>query len=217
MRLSAVLFDHVQDLWDQAAEKPFVVEMAKGTLDEYRYRFYMIQDYLYLLDYIQMLECMRAYTDDLALKGFIGLTIEETRGETLRVHVPNMRKLGITDEEVDRCPKAPVIIAYVEYMRGRLREDGVLASLTALLQCSWAYAYIAQRVVEAYGSELPASPYKDWFDGYTCVEYLEANQQWIDLLDEKACSVQDGEAQKLCAIFRTCAVYENRLWDALFR
>lgn len=217
MKLSAVLFDHVRDLWDQAAEKPFVVEMAKGTLGERRYRFYMIQDYLYLLDYIQILECMQAYTDDPALRRFIGLTIEETRGETLRIHVPNMRRLGITDEDVARCPKAPVIVEYVAYMLGRLREDGVLAGLTALLQCSWAYAYIAQRVVEAHGSELPSSPYEAWFDGYTCAEYLAANQQWIDILDEKAASVQGDEVQKLCEIFRTCAMYENRLWDTLFR
>ena len=217
MRLSVVLFNNVQDLWDQAAEKPFVVEMAKGTLDERRYRSYMIQDYLYLLDYVRILERIQEGTDDPSLKDFIGFVIEQTRGETLRVHVPNMRKLGITDDEVARCPKAPEIADYVEYMLGCLREDGVLAGLTALLQCSWVYAYIAQRVLETHGSELTTSPYKGWFDAYTGTEYLEANQRWIDVLDNRAGSVQDDEAQKLCGIFRTCAEHENRLWDMLYR
>lgn len=216
MRLSVVLFNGVQDLWNQAAQKPFVVEMAKGTLDERRYRYYMIQDYLYLLDYIHILECTQESTDDGSLKDFIGFAIEQTRGETLRVHVPNMRKLGITDDDVTRCPKAPEIAEYVEYMLGCLREDGVLAGLTALLQCSWVYAFIAQRVLETHGSELPASPYKGWFDAYTGTEYLEANQRWIDVLNNKAGSVQGDEAQKLCGIFRTCAEHENKLWDMLY-
>ena len=217
MRLSVVLFHDVQDLWDQAAEKPFVVEMAKGTLDERRYRAYMIQDYLYLLDYVDMLGCMRGLADDSALKDFIDFVIEQTRGETQRVHVPHMRRLGITDDDVALCPKAPEIVAYVEYMLGRLREDGVLAGLTAQLQCSWVYAYVAQRATEAHGGEIPASPYKDWFDAYTSAEYLAANQQWIDILDERATSVQGEEARRLSGIFRTCAEYENKLWDALYR
>lgn len=216
MRLSAVLVNGVRDLWDQAAEKPFVVEMAKGTLDAQRYRYYMIQDYLYLLDYIDILGCMQEGADDRSIKDFISFAIEQTRGETQRVHVPNMRKLGISDDDVARCPKAPVIVEYVEYMLGQLRKDGVLAGLTALLQCSWAYAYIAQRTAEAHGSELPTSPYKGWFDGYTCAEYLQANQRWIDILDEKASPVRDGDVQKLCGIFRECAEYENKLWDMLY-
>ena len=217
MRLSVLLFNSVQDLWDQAAQKPFVVEMAKGTLNERRYRYYMIQDYLYLLDYVRILERMQESTDDCALKDFISFAIDQTRGETLRVHVPNMRKLGITDDDIARCPKDPVIVEYVEYMLGCLRKDGVLAGLTAQLQCSWVYAYIAQRVLEAHGDKLPASPYKGWFDAYTCTEYLQANQRWIDILDKKAALVRGDELQRLCEIFRTCAEHENRLWDTLYR
>ena len=217
MRLSAVLFNSVHDLWDQAAEKPFVVEMAKGTLDERRYRYYMIQDYLYLLDYVLVLDRTQESTHDASLNDFIGFVIGQTRGETLRVHVPNMRKLGITDGDVARCPKDPVIVEYVEYMLDCLRKGGVLAGLTALLQCSWVYAYIAKRTLEAHGDELLASPYKGWFDAYTCTEYLEANQRWIDVLDKKAAHARGDEVQRLCEIFRTCAEHENKLWDALYR
>lgn len=217
VRLSKVLHESVRELWSQAAEKPFVVEMATGVLDERRYRYYMIQDYLYLLDYIDILERIRERADDLALKEFIGFVIAQTNKETAQVHVPQMRALGITEDDVAQCPKCSVIVEYIDYMRRQVEEGGVLAGLTAQLQCSWVYAYIGQRMMEKYPMQIAASPYRGWFEAYTCDDYVAANQQWIDVLDAQAAGIQDGEAKQLCEIFQTCAAYENRLWDELYR
>ncbi len=218
MRLSTVLYESVQGLWAQAANKPFVVEMAKGVLDKRRYCYYMIQDYLYLLDYIDILERMRDRADDLALKEFIGFVVAQTNKETMQVHVPNMRALGIRQDDVDRCPKSPAIIEYIGYMRGQVKEEGTLAGLCAQLQCSWVYAFIGQRVTQKYSEQIATSPYRGWFEAYTCDDYVAANQRWIDVLDAqaRAANVQDGEIKKLCEIFQTCAAYENRLWDKLY-
>ncbi len=64
MRISDMLFETAQELWDEAAEKSFVKEMAEGSLDEGLFRRYMIQDYLYLLDYIDTLRLIQSRTDD---------------------------------------------------------------------------------------------------------------------------------------------------------
>lgn len=215
MKISDILFESVKDLWDRAAGKPFVIEMAKGTLDQQRYRYYMIQDYLYLLEYVHILECIRESTDDPELEEFIRFVTEQVRKETMLVHVPNMRELGITQEDAASCPESPEIADYVSYMLGRVKEEGVLAGLTAQLQCSWVYAYIGQRMQKEFPEEIAASPYKGWFEAYTCEEYTDANQKWIDILDKKAEGVEGIEKEKLCRIFRTCAEYENRFWDIL--
>jgi thiaminase len=39
---------------------------------------------------------------------------------------------------------------------------------------------------------------------------------WIDVLDRESSSVSSEESALLEQIFRTCAEYENRLWDALY-
>ena len=216
MKISTVLFESVKDLWDQAAGKPFVIEMAKGILDQQRYRYYMIQDYLYLLKYMDVLEYIRESTDDPGLKDFIGFVLEQIRKETTQVHVPNMKELGITEEDAAGCPESSEITDYISYMLSRVKEEGVLAGLTAQLQCSWVYAYIGQRMMEEFPDEIAASPYKSWFEAYTCDDYTEANRKWIDILDEKAQGADGEEVQKLCSIFRTCAEYENRFWDMLY-
>ena len=50
MKFSEMLHAGADDLWREAADKPFVREMALGTLTENKFRNYMILDYLYLLD-----------------------------------------------------------------------------------------------------------------------------------------------------------------------
>lgn len=216
MKLSDTLYTEVKDLWKEAAEKPFVIEMAKGTLDEERFRHYMIQDYLYLQDYMDILNIILEHTSDPGLRAFLHSTIEVTRNETYCVHVPNMRKIGISDAELAGCSREQVIIDYVGYMKRQLEEKGILAGLTAMLQCSWAYAYIGKTLAEEYPDDIAASPYHSWFEAYTCGDYVSANQKWIDVLDKEAEATGDTERALLCRIFRTCAEYENRLWDDLY-
>ena len=215
MKFSTVLFESVKDLWDQAANKPFVTEMAMGVLEEQGYRYYMIQDYLYLLEYIDILGSIYECSDDPELKEFISFVIEQTKKETMQVHIPNMREMGITDEEISACPESREIADYVNYMRTQVRNEGVLAGLTAQLQCSWVYAYIGKQMKQ-YPDDISSSPYRSWFEAYTCDDYISANQKWIDILDEKAKGVEEEEARKLCRIFRTCAEYENSFWDMLY-
>ena len=216
MKLSDTLFAEVEDLWKEAAEKPFVIEMAKGTLDEDRFRHYMIQDYLYLQDYMDILNLILAHASDSGLRAFLRGTIEETKNETERVHVPNMRKIGIRDEELSGCGRENVIIEYVGYMKRQLEEKGLLAGLTAMLQCSWAYAFVGKTLTEKYLDNIAASPYRSWFEAYTCGDYAAANRKWIDVLDKEAEATGEAERAQLCRIFRTCAEYENRLWDDLY-
>ena len=216
MKFSEILYADAKDLWEEAAEKPFVIAMADGTLDPARFRFYMLQDYLYLLDYIDILKSIRTYTEDPSLQTFLDRIIGQTEQETYRVHVPNMKEAGVSEEEIRTAVRADVITAYVAYMREQLTESGLMAGLTALLQCSWVYAYIGEKVSSAYGDQLQHSPYSSWFDAYTCPEYIEANQLWIDVLDREAAGISPEESARLCRIFRQCAVFEGQFWDALY-
>ena len=215
MKFSDKLYAGALDLWLEAAEKPFVVKMAEGTLDEGRFRNYMIQDYLYLLEYIETLGLIRDQAEDEDLRNFLQNVIKETENETYRVHLPHMREIGVSDEEIAGAVKLQVISEYTGYMREQVAEHGILAGLTALLQCSWLYAFIGTRMVEKKADAIRHSPYKFWFDAYTCDEYIDANQMWIDTVDRMTEGIGGDEEALLSNIFITCARYENRLWDEL--
>ena len=215
MKLSERLYNRARASWDIAASKPFVIGMAKGTLDASLFRRYMLQDYLYLQDYIGILERILESADDEDIRAFLKRIIDGTVDETERVHLANMRRLGITDDEIARSVRFPVITEYVDFMSRCVDRFGLPGGITALLQCSWVYAYIGEKCISRYPGEIASSAYGSWFEAYSCESYLETNQLWIDLLDELSASADDDTAEEMCRIFDRCALYENELWDAL--
>lgn len=216
MKLSDRLYEEVQDLWEEAGNKPFVVEMALGTLDKARFRYYMIQDYLYLLDYIDILKRMLKCTVEPELCSFIYEVIEQTEHEAEQVHLPNMKAAGIIIDEAKHECKAEIIAEYIDYMKQQLKKEGLLAGLTALVQCSWIYAFIGQKLTEKYSDAIALSPCRSWFESYTSKEYINANQELIDILDSAAEKLSQEETEKLCNVFIACARYENLLLDMFY-
>lgn len=215
--LSSVLYEKARPLWAESAEKSFVRSMADGTLAPERFRVYMLQDYLYLYEYIDILKRIRGYAEDNGLEHFLDSVIRETENELYRMHIPSMKRIGIDEEEIKNCAMMPEFRNYIDYTKEQLDDKGLLAGLTALLQCSWNYAYMAQLLTEKYPDEIAASPYRSWFEAYTCADYIQANQNWIDVLDARTADISGEAAEDLARIFETCAKYENSLWDALLR
>lgn len=217
MKLSDRLYNLAEPLWVEAADKDFLINMAMGTLDKSLFKNYMIQDYLYLLDYEDILKKCLWLSGDEQLGDFLKKTIYDTEREINTVHKANMKEIGVSDEDIENCVKEPVIIEYIEYINEQLEKNGLLFGMTALLECSWSYAYIGSVMVKKYYKEITDSIYASWFKAYTDEEYIESNNTWIKMIDKAAGCVGEEEAVKLCKVFKTCAVYENLFWDALDR
>ena len=126
-----------------------------------------------------------------------------------------MTKYGLSDEDVKKNSIFPVITEYTGFMSKCVDELGAIGGFTSLLQCSWVYAFIAEKAFKNYPDEIAGSPYGSWFEAYTSEGYLSNNQMWIDLLDKKSADLGEATVEKLCSIFEKCALYENELWDAL--
>ncbi|MBQ6538280.1 MAG: hypothetical protein IJL75_05180 [Eubacterium sp.] len=223
-KLSEILFETAQPEWDKAVAENFVVEMAQGTLDPARFRKYMIQDYIYLVEYIEILELIReqagkhsgeAHIETLSetdLEKFLDRVISETNSELNRVHIPKMEELGISESEISQVSKIKVISDYIDYMKTLVKNEGLLIGLVALLQCSWGYAYIAQTAENTYRDTIRISAYKSWFDAYSCDDYVKANQDWVDMVDSLA--QVEGSARSV-EVFKQCAEFETKLWGEL--
>ncbi|MBP3296078.1 MAG: hypothetical protein J6M27_05810, partial [Lachnospiraceae bacterium] len=128
-RFSEMLFSETEDLWKEAVNKPFVKKMADGTLETEKYRRYMLQDYLYLTDYIELLREISESTEKKSLRSFLEKILRETQEEAERVHLPAMRELGITDTDIQNAVMAQVLQEYVGYMKQQLREEGFVGGL----------------------------------------------------------------------------------------
>lgn len=95
---------------------PFVTQMADGTLPPEKFRYYMLQDYLYLKDYVKIFAAIIQKADDFEQIRFLSGELADTIGETFRTHIPYMKRLGITEEEIRSARPHMDNNAYTHYM-----------------------------------------------------------------------------------------------------
>lgn len=159
---------------------PFVTQMAEGTLPAEKFRYYMLQDYLYLKDYVKIFAAIIQKADDFEQIRFLSEQLSNTVGETLRTHIPFMKRLGITEEEIRDARPHIDNSAYSHYMLCEAQTGDLLTGLVALLNCSWSYAYIAEKTAERFPNALSDERYGSWFAGYVSSECRQTNAALID-------------------------------------
>ena len=79
MKFTDRLLEKTLPIWRQNHSHPFVQGIGDGTLDPDKFRFYMVQDYLYLIDYSKVFAIGAVKADDLETMGkFATLTRRNT-------------------------------------------------------------------------------------------------------------------------------------------
>ena len=145
VKLSERIYERAKALWPRYLTHPFVTEMADGTLPKEKFRYYMVQDYLYLRDYVKIFAAILQKTDDFEQIRFLSGEMANTIDETFRTHLPYMKRLGVTEKEIADARPHIDNSAYSHYMLCEAQAGDVLTGLVTLLNCSWSYAYIASR------------------------------------------------------------------------
>ncbi|HAX35378.1 MAG TPA: thiaminase II, partial [Tyzzerella sp.] len=100
MSLTDRLYAVAKPIWDGYLEQPFVKELGEGTLREDRFRFYMVQDYRYLLQYAKVFAMGVVKTEDEALMTRFSYMVHDTLDGEMNIHKAYMSRLGITEQEV---------------------------------------------------------------------------------------------------------------------
>lgn len=215
MKFSQSLYKSVEDIWQSYYKHPFVDGIGQGTLDVDKFKFYMIQDYIYLIDYakIYALGIVKADTEEV-MKGFATMVNGILNGE-MSIHRSYMRRLGITQEEIRETKASISNISYTNYMLS-VSQRGTLADLTvSLLSCMWSYLEIGRHL-----SKIPAAVdhefYGEWIRGYISEDYIKLTNWVIDLVDDLAKDLPKRELEKLEEIFINTSKYEYMFWDMAY-
>ena len=215
MTMTERLLEATKEIWDGYNETPFVKGIADGSLDHEKFKYYMIQDYLYLLDYTKVFSIGTAKAknlDDMRL--FAGYTHSILDGE-MDIHRAYMTRLGIAKEEAEQTPVALDNLSYTSYMLDEAYKGGPLEILVAVLSCAWSYQMIGEHHQHVPGA-LEHPLYGEWVRGYCSKEYCETTQEIIDLVNELGKDISAEREAHLKEIFENCSRYEAMFWDMAY-
>ncbi len=200
--------------WTAYTAHPFVAGLADGTLPETYFRRYLIQDYLFLIQFA------RAY----ALAAYKADRLDDIRqaAEGLRamievemgLHVKYCAARGISEAEMQAAPEADATLAYTRYVLEAGHAGDLLDLHVALAPCIVGYAEIGARLAADPATATDGNLYADWIEMYASAEYQAVAAAEIAHLDDlMARRGGPGRMPALIRIFRQATRLEVAFWE----
>ena len=206
------LHDAAAPIWEACLKHPFVTGIGDGTLAAEKFRYFMLQDYLYLFDYARVFALGVVKARDPRLMRIFAANVDAILGGEMEIHRTYMARLGITEEQVFAVKPALDNLSYTNYMLSVASTGGPAEIVASILACSWSYAEIGQALARIPGAaEHPF--YGEWIRGYASESYAATNQSLIKLMDALAAGASGEQLARLTDIFVNCSRYELGFWD----
>lgn len=207
-----ILLEATSEIWKAYNEHPFVLGIQNGTLKKDKFRYYMIQDYLYLEDYAKTFAVGVAKAKSLRIANLFAKYISVMNGE-LNVHEGYLARLGVSQDEIDATPRSLDNLSYTSYMLRVAYEEGEVEILAAILACAYSYEVIAKNMVKNNPESIRHEFYGDWIKGYISDGYSKDNVVLLEELNRLTENYSEKQIQHLIDIFVACSRYELAFWE----
>ncbi|MGL5314043.1 MAG: thiaminase II [Peptostreptococcaceae bacterium] len=216
MKFTDYLFERNKDIWEGYLNHPFIKEIGKGTLPKEKFLSYLIQDYLYLKEFVRVFAMGVVKSNTIQeMKLFdsgIGGSIED---ETA-THIKYMEKLGVMACDAENYPLKITNISYTSYMHSVAMTSGLKEIVMATLPCTWSYYYIGKHLSETYKESLEDNYYGEWIQSYSSEEFGVVVEKWINYTNEICKNLSENEKESLNNIFNKASIYEMDFWNMAY-
>ena len=203
-------------IWDREKQHPFVTGIGDGSLSLDRFRYYMRQDYIFLIDFCRAISLAVAKAQSVEDMGWFARLLHETLNTEMSLHVSFCKDLGISEEELKDTQPSPTTLAYTRHLIQTAFSGGVGEIATAMLPCSWGYCEIGQTL---YDKGLPAEQplYSRWIEMYNSQEFAELADWLRSFMDRVALESGEQELKRMEEAFLVSSQYEYMFWDAAYQ
>jgi len=210
--LSQRLFALGQPNLERQLAHPTVRGIADGDLDHGRFRSWLVQDYLFLLDYVRLFALTAARAPDPDTLGRLVDLAHATFHEELSLHRAYAAEFDLADADLDRAEKSPQCAAYTDFLLRTAATAEFAEVLAALLPCMWGYSELG-RALAATG--LPTeSRYRRWIQTYADPGFADLAAWCAALLDRATGGLPAARLAACERAFLTSLRHELAFWDA---
>jgi len=208
------LWAGIAPIYEAILAHPFLAGLTDGSLPEDVFRFYVMQDALYLRDYARSLALAAAKApEDEWCSMFAGGAQRALEVEKA-LHEGFFQAWGLPRDEIVATPMTPTTLAYTSYVARAAYGAPFEEVVGAVLPCYWIYWEVGKALVAA-GSPNPL--YQRWIDKYASKEFGDAVRRVLDALDRATADLPASRRAPIRARFETASRYEWTFWDAAWR
>ncbi len=210
---SEILREEASPIWERIFEHPFLVELAEGRLPLDKFRFYVKQDYAYLIEFSRCLGLAAAKADYIDTMKTLASLLEASLTVEIEMLERLCEKIDVLPSQLREAEPAPANTAYIKHLLHVAYSGTVGEIMAAMLPCMWSYQEIGERL--KWRVEHPV--YGEWGATYWSEEYIEL-VNWFRQLTDKTAS-ESGEAikEKMRRHFILSSRYEYMFWDMAYK
>ncbi|XHC11805.1 thiaminase II [Labrenzia sp. ac12] len=199
--------------WSDYTRHAFVQQLGAGTLPLSCFKHYLVQDYLFLIQFA------RAY----ALGVYKSPSVADMRqsldgvkailDDELDLHVEMCRSWGMERDMIEQAPEDTPTMAYTRFVLDAGMAGDLLDLQAALAPCVIGYAEIGARLA-AEGCDTDGNPYARWIREYASEGYQELAKGFIAWLDGNAGqTLTEHRYPRVLSIFEKACRLESDFWQ----
>ena len=205
------LKNDAQAEWSAYVGHEFVQQLGAGTLPQTCFQHYLVQDYLFLIQFA------RAY----ALAIYKSPTAADMRASLegvkaifdveLDLHIEFCGSWGMSRDDLDSVEEAVQTMAYTRFVLEAGMAGDLLDLQVALAPCILGYAEIGTRLAANLKA---ANPYERWISEYSSEAYLAVAADFNNWLENTvAIYLTEARYARLLALFRKATALEADFWQ----
>lgn len=214
-RFSEELRAAAEPIWAAEHAHPFVRGIGDGTLPAEKFRFFIRQDYPYLIDFVRALALASARAPDRELAAHFARRARTVLEREMALHRAYAAEWGISAQELEAERMEGATRAYADF----LLRTGALGSFeelaAALLPCVWGYVELG-RSLAAQGRPNDER-YARWIDAYAGAELAGLCEDVRGIVDDLAQAADASTRARMHEAFLASSRYELALWDMAWR
>lgn len=210
MSRSSILREKASNIWEKILDHPFVVELYTGRLPFSKFKYYVLQDYNYLVTMTKVLSIVSAKAPKIIqTKRTLHLAYMTVTGE-MENYERLLSEMNLTIKDAVATTPNPSNIAYMNFLLSTSYMMDYWTTMTALLPCFWTYLEIAEKHKDKLESN-PSILYRRWASTYLTKEYKEIVNIFKDEVDSSSLSVDE-----MWPYFELASKYEYMFWSAAY-
>ncbi len=208
------LWRSITSIYAEIVAHPFLRGLTDGTLTEERFRFYILQDAVYLREYARALSLVGVRSGD---EDALVMFSEHAAGAIAverSLHEGFLKDLGVAREEAVATQASPTTLAYTSFLLRTAALGEYPEALGAVLPCYWIYREVGRTLLERSS---PNPLYLKWIDTYGGEEFGSLVEAVLNLTDRVCEDLNPAQKARVGEAFVATARYEWMFWDAAWR
>ncbi|WP_068083187.1 thiaminase II [Polycladidibacter stylochi] len=180
------LVEDNKQAWKQYTEHAFVEQMAAGTLPIQAFKYYLVQDYLFLIEFARAYALAIYKSPNMALMRKSLDSVQTILNVEMGLHVQYCQSWGLSEQEMQAAVQAPQTLAYTRYVLDAGMRGDIFDLKVALAPCVIGYGEIARRLAQVPNALDSENPYAPWIKEYSGEDYLRLMEEAKTELNELA-------------------------------